>query len=234
MVGVIGRRAEHRDDGIADIFVDVAAMALDDVGHSREIFVHQRRQTVRRDLLGDLRKALEVGEEHRHLARLAAELGQLVRAQHAIDHVGREIKPKTLLQQPPVLVGDDQAIADREHERAEPCKERLDDRDHRAVFECDDGVDEADDREHEECRRRAHGCKQQRGRRGERRNQRRDRKRRVLAEFDRRVVADQIVDGGGLDIDAGDGRAPEPRRDQLLLACATRRSRTFKACCKAL
>ena len=107
MVGVVGRRAEHRDDGIADIFVDVAAMALDDVGHSpRDIRSSAPSGRPARDLLGDLRKALEVGEEHRDLARLAAELGQLVRAQHAVDHVGRQIEPKTFLQQPPVLVGD--------------------------------------------------------------------------------------------------------------------------------
>ncbi len=80
MVGVIGRCAEQSDDGVADIFVDIAAMALDDIGHFGQVFIHQLHQVVRGHFLGDLRKTLDVGKEDRHVAVLAAELGQLVRS----------------------------------------------------------------------------------------------------------------------------------------------------------
>ena len=41
MIRIVERRAEHRDDRVADVLVDEAAMRLDDVGHGREIFVHR-------------------------------------------------------------------------------------------------------------------------------------------------------------------------------------------------
>ena len=44
MVGIVQRRAEHGDDRVADIFVDEAAMLLDDIRHRREVFVHQRHE----------------------------------------------------------------------------------------------------------------------------------------------------------------------------------------------
>jgi hypothetical protein len=78
MVGVVGRCTEQGDDGVADIFVDIAAMALDDIGHLGQIFVHQLHQVVRRHFLGDLRKTFDLGKEDRDVADLAAELGQLV------------------------------------------------------------------------------------------------------------------------------------------------------------
>jgi hypothetical protein len=57
---------------------------------------------------------------------------------------------------------------------------------------------------------------------------------RVLAEFDHRVVADQIVDGGGLDVDAGDRRPLEAGHDRLAFARTARLARAFKSGGKAL
>ena len=95
MIAVVDRRAEHCDDGVADVFVDIAALALDDIGHGREIFIDEGDQLGRRHLLGDRGKAFEVGKEHGDVSRLAAEIGQLVGSQHAVDHLRRQIQRET-------------------------------------------------------------------------------------------------------------------------------------------
>ena len=143
MIGIVGRRAEHRHDRIADIFVDISAMAFDDVGHRRKIFVHQRHQVVGRHLFRDQRKSFDVGEEHRHVAGLAAEFGQLVRRQHPVDDVRGEIERKTLLQQAAVLVGDDEAKADRGGQCGKARQERFDDRERQRIVEGDRGAGHA-------------------------------------------------------------------------------------------
>ena len=53
MINIVDRRAEYRDDGIADIFIDEAAVFLNDVGHRRQIFVHEFNQIGRRERLGN-------------------------------------------------------------------------------------------------------------------------------------------------------------------------------------
>ena len=143
MVGIVGRRAEHGYDGVAYIFVDISAVTLDDVGHRRKIFVHQLHQVVGRHLFRDQRKSFDVGEEHRHVAGFAAEFRQFVRRQHAIDDVRRKIERKALLQQAAVLVGDDEAEADRGGKRKQARQERLGDRQRQRVVEGDRGAGNA-------------------------------------------------------------------------------------------
>ena len=118
-------------------------MALDHVGHRRKIFVHQLHQAVGRHLFRDQRKPLDVGEEHRHVAGFAAEFRQFVRRQHAVDDVRGKVERKALLQQATVLVGDDEAEADRGGEREKARQERLGDRQRQRVVEGDHGADNA-------------------------------------------------------------------------------------------
>ena len=44
VIRIVERRAEHRHDGVADIFVDEAAMGLDDIRHGRKILRSSPRQ----------------------------------------------------------------------------------------------------------------------------------------------------------------------------------------------
>src|SRR5438874_1307145 len=72
VVGIVERRTAYRDDGVADIFVDEAAVILDDVGHRREIFVHEMHEVGRSERLGNRREAGEIGKEDGDVASFAA------------------------------------------------------------------------------------------------------------------------------------------------------------------
>ena len=79
------RRVPERHDGIAHELVDSAALGEDDVGQRREQPVEEGDQLLRRQPLGDVGEAAHVGEQHRHLARLAAELQLVVVARQLLD-----------------------------------------------------------------------------------------------------------------------------------------------------
>ena len=73
-------------------------MALDDIGHLGQIFVHQMHQVVGRHFLGNLREAFDVGEKYCHVTDLAAEFRQLVRLQHPVNDIRREVERKAFYQ----------------------------------------------------------------------------------------------------------------------------------------
>ena len=106
MVRIVDRRAEYRNDGVADIFVDEAALLLDDVAHRREIFVYEVHQVGRGERLGNRREAGEIGKENGDVAHFAAQRRRLIGGDHFLDHAGREIKREAPAQEAPVLVGD--------------------------------------------------------------------------------------------------------------------------------
>lgn len=60
------RRAEQRQQRIADELVDEAAISLDRLGHLFEQFVLQYPHDFRVDLLAQSREAAEIGKEHGH------------------------------------------------------------------------------------------------------------------------------------------------------------------------
>ena len=69
---------------------------------------------------------------------------------------------------------------------------------------------------------------------GERRDQGRDRQACQRSGFDHRVARDQIVDRGGVDIDAGDRADPRACDDRRAFGRAARRARALDAGRKAL
>jgi hypothetical protein len=73
VVLVRDRRPEERHDAVAGELVDEALEALDAVGEDREEALHDLRPRLGIHLLGELHRALDVGEEHRHLLALAFE-----------------------------------------------------------------------------------------------------------------------------------------------------------------
>ena len=73
MVLVRDRRAEERHDAVAGVLVDRALEAVHAVGEDLEEALEDRVPLLGVDLLGELHRALHVGEEHRHLLALALE-----------------------------------------------------------------------------------------------------------------------------------------------------------------
>ncbi|MCK7513137.1 MAG: hypothetical protein MZV70_60020 [Desulfobacterales bacterium] len=53
MIRLVKRRAEHRHDGVSHIFVQQTVVLEHLAGHGGEIFVQQRHQPLRRQLLGN-------------------------------------------------------------------------------------------------------------------------------------------------------------------------------------
>ena len=175
----------------------------------------------------DQRETFEVGKKHRHVAGFAAEHRQLVRRQHVVDHIGGEVQREALLQQPAVLVGDHEAIADHGGQRGEPGNERLAERQHQRVVEGRGGADQVNRDRAEKRQHRAGRLEHSRDDGRKRRDQRRDQRDRQPAEFDGRIAGDQVVDGGGMNIDAGDVAALEADADRLLRQRAARRPRAL-------
>ena len=75
MILVGDRRAEQRHDAVARELVDETLEALDALGENREEALHDRAPLFRVELLGEVHRALHVGEQHRHLLVLAFEGG---------------------------------------------------------------------------------------------------------------------------------------------------------------
>ena len=76
VVLVRDRRAEERHDAVAGELVDRALEAVHAVGEDREEAVHDLVPLFGIDLLGELHRALHVGEQHRDLLALAFEGGR--------------------------------------------------------------------------------------------------------------------------------------------------------------
>ena len=88
MIGIVQRRVPERHDAIADIFVDRALVARDDLRHRRQKMVHEMGQGLRIHPFREGREAPDVAEHDRHdphlaaereLFRMARELGDIMR-----------------------------------------------------------------------------------------------------------------------------------------------------------
>ncbi len=75
MILVGDRRAEQRHDAVAGVLVDRALEAMHPVGEDLEEAVEDLVPIFRVELLGQIHRALHVGEQHRHLLPLAFESG---------------------------------------------------------------------------------------------------------------------------------------------------------------
>ena len=72
MIIDIVRRIEYRQDRVAEDLDDAALVSVDDLVHDPEIGVEQRHHLLRRGELGHRRIALDVREDDRDVALLAA------------------------------------------------------------------------------------------------------------------------------------------------------------------
>ena len=84
------RRAPQRHDRVADVLVQRAVMAEDDVAHALEVLVHHRDHLGRRDALRQAGEAADVGEQDRDALDRAALLDDEIAGHDAFHEVGRE------------------------------------------------------------------------------------------------------------------------------------------------
>jgi hypothetical protein len=89
MVFVRDRRAEERHDAVAEVLVHRALEAVHALGQDREEAVEDLVPDLGVHLLGQLHRALHVGEEHGHLLALAFEGG--LRLQDLVGQVLRGV-----------------------------------------------------------------------------------------------------------------------------------------------
>src|SRR5262249_58790086 len=82
-------------DGVADIFVDDAAMSTDRPGHHREIVVHHLHEAARGHALAHRGEAAHVAEHDGHHAPLAVE-GDLRPIDQPLHHLGIDVAAKCL------------------------------------------------------------------------------------------------------------------------------------------
>ena len=73
------RRSEQRHDAVAGVLIHRALEAVNAVGEYLEEAVQDLVPLFRIELLGQIHRALHVGEEHRHLLALAFEGAAAVR-----------------------------------------------------------------------------------------------------------------------------------------------------------
>ena len=73
MVLVRDRRAEQREDAVAGGLHDVAVVAMDRVHHQLERRIDDRARLLGIEVLHQLRRALDVGEQRRDRLALAVE-----------------------------------------------------------------------------------------------------------------------------------------------------------------
>ena len=90
MVFVRDRRTEQRHDAVAGELVDEALEALDTVREDLKKAVHDPRPLFRVHLFRHLHRALDVGEQHRHLLAFAFEGG--TRGQDLVGQVFRGVR----------------------------------------------------------------------------------------------------------------------------------------------
>ncbi len=86
------RRAEQRHDAVAGVLVDRAFEAVHAVGEDREEALEDAVPRFRIELLGQLHRALHVGEEHGDLLALAFERG--LRLEDLVGEVFRGVRAR--------------------------------------------------------------------------------------------------------------------------------------------
>ena len=94
MLRVSDRRPPEGHDAVAHVLVDRAAMLIDHLGERSEELVHQQRQRLGIESLGDRGKAAHVGEQRCHLARLPFHVVVVGRFRHLRGHLRWHVLPE--------------------------------------------------------------------------------------------------------------------------------------------
>jgi hypothetical protein len=161
--------------------------------------------------------------------RIAAERRRLVGGDHFLDHARREIEPEGLVQKSPVLVGDQKPEAGRRAKTDDAREQRLDQRQRqRRICESEHGAEGPQKGRGQISRH----CGEQRQRQCCHRDYRGECKsNRAAADYaklNQRIAAYEVVDRGGVRIDAGRRVAGKSRARRRLRQHATRSDGVFR------
>ena len=77
--------AKHRDNRIADVFIQGSSLRLKNFGHRSKVLVHQRDELVGAELFGKSGKTFDIREERSDLGLGAPQLWVLIRLHYFID-----------------------------------------------------------------------------------------------------------------------------------------------------
>ena len=83
----LDRRAEVREDRVADVLVDGRAVLEQAAGDQVEALVQERDGALRPDRAGESGELADVEVDHRHLAQLALQVDRFRRVDHLAQHV---------------------------------------------------------------------------------------------------------------------------------------------------
>ena len=79
------RHTKHRDNRIADVFIQSSGLRLKNFGHGSEILIHQRDELVGAELFGKSGKTFDIREERCDLGLGAPQFWVLVRLNYFIN-----------------------------------------------------------------------------------------------------------------------------------------------------
>jgi hypothetical protein len=95
VIGLRVGRSPERHDGIADVFVERAQIAKQNVGHGGEILIQQIYEIVGREALGERGEIADVAEHHGQVFDFATGTNVFVRIfLDERDHSGRKVLRK--------------------------------------------------------------------------------------------------------------------------------------------
>ncbi len=129
VVGVGDGGPEGRHDHVALVFVEVAVVGQDDIGHLGEVDVEQGDELLGLEALGKGREVLQIGEEHRQLAPLPPGVDAVRLAHEQLDELGVHVVGENILDERPLAALADVVQperADRRHREGERGDRHLD------------------------------------------------------------------------------------------------------------
>ncbi len=91
VIGLIQRRAEHREDRVADELVDRSPVGDHEISHPRQVAVQHLHDARRVALLGEPGVAAQVGHEHGDLALVSAEPQPFRRLEQGLRDFRRDV-----------------------------------------------------------------------------------------------------------------------------------------------
>ena len=136
MVLHLVRSSHERDDCVSLVFVNVALLVDDYVGHSRKIIIEKRDKLCRCQKLAERREFLDVGEDCRHFDFLAAELECLRVFAELLDDSRSKALAECILQKSSLATFRDVIFRDCRYERDYERQGRGDDRKYDSLEEC--------------------------------------------------------------------------------------------------
>ena len=85
------RGVEDANDRVADVFVHIASVFHENIGHGTEIFIHEAYELLRGEDFRERGESLNIGKEGRDLGIDSTEFRFLAALDHSIHEIWREV-----------------------------------------------------------------------------------------------------------------------------------------------